>query len=312
MDLGEPMAELPADIAVAREARNITLQVASRRGDRVAGGHLKVVNAALELLRDQTKEALDDIERMQPRDYWPDANLDPEEYFVLKRSDVEDTFGVLAFVDAGADTDLLDPGDMAGRLLFYSIVLGGGKGHRVAFVSKSNPARTLGKGGVWLTLLPDGDALRNVDTPLFLFEDRVDLVVGQETLIVRNQLAFEQWFRESPAITENVHKWVDSINEHLPFAEDGVERLRRRAETNSRIRRLLRNINERGHLKDVPLAKIRGHIRDQGLSERDFIKDDKLVIPDDPGILLKVLNEDLFTGGLTGVPFVSDNKAPRG
>ena len=69
-----------------------------------------------------------------------------EEYFVLKRSDVEDTFGVLAFVDAGADTDLLDPDDLAGRLLFYSIVLGGGKGRRVAFVSKSNPARTLGKG----------------------------------------------------------------------------------------------------------------------------------------------------------------------
>src|SRR3954451_3259574 len=162
MDQGEPMAELPADIAVARDANNITLQVASRRGDRVAGGHLKVVDAALALLRDQTQEALDDIERMQPRDYFPDANLDAEDDFFLKRSDVEDTFGVLAFVDAGADTDFLDPGDMAGRLLFYSIVLGGSKGGRVAFVSKSNPARTLGK-GVWLTkVLPDGDALRSV------------------------------------------------------------------------------------------------------------------------------------------------------
>jgi hypothetical protein len=35
------------------------------------------------------------------------------------------------------------------------------------------------------------------------------------------------------------------------------------------------------------------------------------VLPDDPSGLLKLLNEDLFRGVLTDVPFVSDNKAPR-
>ena len=58
------------------------------------------------------------------------------------------------------------------------------------------------------------------------------------------------------------------------------------------------------------LRRSEAHPR-SGPAESEFIKDDKLVIPDDPAILLKVLNEDLFTGGLTGVPFVSDNKAPR-
>ena len=140
------MAELPADIAVARDARNVTLQVASRRGDRVAGGHLKVVNAALGLLRDQTQEALDDLERMEPRDYFPDANLAPEEYFVLKRSDVEDTFGVLAFVDAGADTDLLDPDDLAGGCSSTRSSLAAARAAASPFVSKSNPREHLARG----------------------------------------------------------------------------------------------------------------------------------------------------------------------
>jgi hypothetical protein len=61
----------------------------------------------------------------------------------------------------------------------------------------------------------------------------------------------------------------------------------------------------------VSIDRIRDHIRDQGLDENSLIQADELIVPDDPSILLKLLNEDLFKGGLTDVPFVSDNKAPR-
>jgi hypothetical protein len=144
-----------------------------------------------------------------------------------------------------------------------------------------------------------------------LFEDRVDLVVGPHHVLVLNQLAFEQWFRESPAIGEHVDRWIGSIHDHLPLADDGVERLRGRAETNSRVRRLLRNISDRGHLSGVTIDRIRAHIQQQGLDEASLLQGDQLLLGDDPTPLLKLLNEDLFRGGLTDVPFVSDNKAPR-
>jgi hypothetical protein len=50
---------------------------------------------------------------------------------------------------------------------------------------------------------------------------------------------------------------------------------------------------------------------DQGLEVADYLAGDELVVGDDPGPLLKMLNEDLFRGGLTNMAFVSDNKEPR-
>jgi hypothetical protein len=305
------MSTLPADIAAAGDATSVTLQVAFRQRDTVVGGHLNVARDALAALRDRAQATLADLEPMERRDYWPDANLQAGEYYEIPRAAIEDSLGVLRLLDAGADTQLLAPEDLAGRLLFYSVVVGADPARRVSFVSKSNPARELGR-GIWLTrLTPHSDTLTSVETPLFLFEDRVDLVVGPENVVVMNQLAFEQWFRESPAIGEHVQRWIGNIHEHLPLADDGVERLRGRAETNSRIRRLLRNISERGHLAGVSIERIRAHILQQGLEETTLLRGEQLLLGDDPTPLLKLLNEDLFRGGLTDVPFVSDNKAPR-
>lgn len=305
------MSPVPADISTAGNATTLTLQVASRRGDTVEGGHLNVANDALVELRQRVQRTLEDLEPMERREYWPDANLQAGEYYDVARDEVQDSLGVLELLDAGADTTLLSAEDIQGRLLFYSVIVGADPGRRVAFVSKSNPARQLGK-GIWLTrLTPQSDTLTTVDTPLFLFEDRVDLIIGPERILILNQAAFEQWFRESPAIGEHIDRWIGGISEHLPLADDGVDRLRARAETNFRIRRLLRNISERGHLRDVGLDRIRQHIANQGLDEGLLIRGDELLLPDDPSTLLKLLNEDLFLGGLTDMPFVSDNKAPR-
>lgn len=305
------MSTLPADISAARAATSVTLQVAFRQRDTVVGGHLNVARDALAALRDRAQTTLADLEPMERREYWPDANLQRGEYYEVPRVAIEDSLGVLRLLDAGADTQLLAPEDLAGRLLFYSVVVGADPARRVSFVSKSNPARELGR-GIWLTrLTPHSDTLTSVETPLFLFEDRVDLVVGPEHIVVMNQLAFEQWFRESAAIGEHVQRWIENINERLPLADDGVERLRGRAETNSRVRRLLRNISERGHLAGVSMERIRTHIQQQGLDETTLLRGEHLLLGDDPTPLLKLLNEDLFRGGLTDVPFVSDNKAPR-
>ena len=227
----------------------------------------------------------------------------------MPRAEVDDSLGVLALLDAGADSNFLAPNDLEGlRLLFYATIVAGPNGTQVAFVAKSNPAVSLDK-GAWLT--PHGDSFASVETPLFLFENRTDLVVGPTHILVLNQLAFEQWFRESPSIGAHLDKWVEGIHTHLPIAGDGVERLRARAETDSRIRRLLRNIHERDHLRTVSIDRIRTHLAQQGLADAGLIEGEELVLPDNPSILLKVLNEDLFLGGLTDVPFVSDNKEPR-
>jgi len=57
---------------------------------------------------------------------------------------------------------------------------------------------------------------------------------------------------------------------------------------------------------------LRRHIQEVGFDEAIFIADGQLVAPDNylPE-LMYLLNEDLFTGGLTQRAFRSDRKSPR-
>jgi hypothetical protein len=123
---------------------------------------------------------------------------------------------------------------------------------------------------------------------------------------------FEILFRDTPALQARVPEWVAEIGKHVTFAGDGAQRLATRAQTDGRLRRRIRSIVERGHLKDVTLEQIRAHIAAAGLVESDILENDKLVVDDaNPFLVVYFLNEDFFQGGLTDSPFRSDRKSPR-
>ncbi len=211
---------------------------------------------------------------------------------------------------AGPAAELLTPDEIAERpQLFYASVIGADPGARLAFVSKSNPAR-VARSGTFFTA--QHEVLTHLKEDVFLFEDRVDLIVSAKTVVVLNQGAFEQWFRDTPALLEKVEEWIGGISAHLPLAGDGADRLAERARTDSRLRRVLYSIQERGHLVKVSVDQVRSHVSAQGLDPARFVKGNELVFDDaDPATLLKILNEDLFRGGLTNEPFVADRKAHR-
>jgi hypothetical protein len=240
----------------------------------------------------------------------PDALLEPGEYFLLSRADVEDSFGLLAFLDRGGASDLLTPEEVARRpQLFYAAVIGATAAERLVFVAKSNPAKLV-HAGFFLTLR--GDVFTKIDSDVFLFEDRVDLIVSRDSLVVLNQSAFEQWFRDTPVLQERVRDWIKGITDHLPITGDGADRLAERARTDSRLRRTLHSIQARGHLRNVSIDRIRAHITAQHLDESKLVRGNQLVFDQaEPATLLKLLNEDLFLGGLTDEPFVVDRKSRR-
>ena len=300
----------PAGFTIEPNDPTLTLLVARRSGVHVIGGHVNVADDAREALRTNVDRAIEDLETKDARQYDPDALLEDGEYFLLDRDAVEDSMGILAFLDAGPESPLLSPDDVAERpQLFYATLIGQELSQRLAFVSKSNPAKVV-RSGLFLT--PKHDVLTKIDEDVFLFEDRVDLVVSQDKIVVFNQLAFEQWFRDTPVLQERVKDWIGGITDHLPLDGDGADRLADRCRTNSRLRRVLYSIQTRGHLKDVSIARIRRHIRSQGLDPSQLVKNGRLVFDDaDPTTLLKLLNEDLFKGGLTDEPFVVDRKSRR-
>lgn len=288
----------------------LTLLVARRRLDHVDGGMVNVLDEALDALRQLTRDAMDGLDELEARRYDPDAQLEDGQFFAIDRADVHDSFGVLELLDRGPDAELWSVDDLAHKpLLFYALVVGRNPEARTAFVAKSNPARTAHRG---LPLTPRRGSLANIGTPVFIFEDRVDLIVNATRMAVLNQLAFEQWFRDTPILRRRVGAWIGNIAQRLPISGDGARQLAEHCRTNSRLRRVLYSIEARGHLATVTLPQVREHIAGQGLDEAALIRTDKLVFDEaDPATLLKLLNEDLFLGGLTRTPFVVDRKAPR-
>lgn len=300
----------PAGFTLDPNDPTLTLLVGRRSGIHVIGGHVNVADDAREALRASADRAVEDLETKDVRQYDPDAQLEDGEYFLLDRAAVEDSMRMLAFLDGGPESPLLSPDDVAERpQLFYASLIGQDVGRRLAFVSKSNPAKVV-RSGLFMT--PKHDVLTRIDDDVFLFEDRVDLIVNHDQIVVFNQPAFEQWFRDTPVLQERVRDWIGGITQHLPLDGDGADRLAERCRTNSRLRRVLYSIQARGHLKDVSIARIRQHVRSQGLDASRLINGGKLVFDDaDPTTLLKLLNEDLFKGGLTDEPFVVDRKSRR-
>jgi hypothetical protein len=300
----------PAGFTLRDGDPTLTLMVARRSGTNIIGGHVNVADAAAADLRDSARASLGDLDTLEQRAYDPDALLEVGEYFLLRRTDVEDSFGVLAFLDRGPASDLLAPEEVARKpQLFYAAVIGAAPAERLVFVAKSNPAKLV-HAGFFLTLR--GDVFTKIDSDVFLFEDRVDLIVSRDSLVVLNQSAFEQWFRDTPVIQERVHAWINGVTDHLPIAGDGADRLAERARTDSRLRRTLFSIQARGHLQHVGIERIRAHMAAQHLDEAKLLRGDELVFDQaDPATLLKLLNEDLFLGGLTDEPFVVDRKSRR-
>jgi hypothetical protein len=300
----------PAGFTLRDGDPTLTLMVARRSGTNIIGGHVNVADAAAVDLRDNARLSLEHLDTLEERYYDPDALLEDGEYFLIPRNQVEDSFGVLAFLDRGPASDLLSPEEVARRpQLFYAAVIGSTPAERLAFVAKSNPAKLV-HAGFFFTLR--GDVFTKIDSDVFLFEDRVDMIVSRDNLVVLNQSAFEQWFRDTPALQERVQDWITGITDHLPIAEDGAARLADRARTDSRLRRTLFSIQARGHLPNVSIDRIRAHVAAQHLDEARLLRGNELVFDQaDPATLLKLLNEDLFLGGLTDEPFVVDRKSRR-
>jgi hypothetical protein len=158
-----------------------------------------------------------------------------------------------------------------------------------------------------------GTRSARTDKPVFGLGDYFDLIVTEQGVVALNQAYFELLFRETPALQQRIPEWVAAIDQHLPFAGDGAQRLAERAATDGRLRRRLRSIVERGHLPAVKVERVREHIKQAGLLEDRFLdSSDELVYDDAHAFeLVYLLNEDFFQGGLTDAGFRSDRKSPR-
>ena len=243
-------------------------------------------------------------------EYSPDLVLranDPR--IPVMATNIGDESEIVASLLADADRSQEAPREIgAEHLYLYCLVSDTDGAGRVAMIKKQTPAKRATEGKWWG--LPSKE-LQRIDNDPWQIHAHFDLVVTENGAYVLRLQALDQLLGDSEILVEHVDDWVAAIASSLPIAEGQAEILIDRCKESSRLRQRLRAINSRGHLRRVTIQNVEEHANRMDLEPTDFIENDELVVSEaNADQLLKLLNEDLFTGGLTGDPFLSGGKEP--
>ncbi|MEX0985141.1 MAG: hypothetical protein WD096_08835 [Actinomycetota bacterium] len=282
--------------------------IAWRVGAHLEAAMVPVADEVVDELRASCRRTVDQLASSEVQGYDPDALVERGSWMAVPSRIVdEDGSPVADIVRRASGLDRIDAREIPNRLLFYAVAVGDSPGERAGFIRKADPHKSSKPGRLLAAL---GEVLARIQEPVFLLDDRFDLVLVPEGVMVLNQVAFDLLFREAPELALRAPRWIEGIAQHLPFGDGAVDQLVQACEADTRLARRLRSIYERGHLESVSLDRVRKEVERQGLEVREFIRDGSL-IADDPRGLLYLLNEDLFVGGLSDTPYQVDRKSAR-
>ena len=194
--------------------------------------------------------------------------------------------------------------------VFYAAVVGDDPDHRVGFVDKWNPYKA-GLSGQLLTSF--GDRLRRIDGPLLVFERAFDMVVTDTAIAVLDPKAFEGVFRDIDAMKERFPVWSDAAISALPLDDGTAQRLRSLCDGGGRLASQLRGLYERDVFEmTFKTTALREEMKQQNLDANRLIANGKLVLDDaDIPIILKLIDEKLSKGWLTGTPWEIGTRSKR-
>ncbi|MEM9518960.1 MAG: hypothetical protein AAGA37_06560 [Actinomycetota bacterium] len=303
----------PAEIVDELDARlpeALTLTVGKMADNVIEANHVSLAEDAATALREQCTMARDRITEGTAQDYTATAELDSSQFFVIDDAETLEELG--AFRTLAGDLAAMPqiaPGELDLSIKLYAVAVGNADG-RVLFVRRNDP-RLTHKAGRFLAI--GEQQLTRVDGPVFTFSPDFDFVMGPNWAVVLKQRAFELLFREIGLVEKHVSTWIEGITDHLPMSAASIDSLREVALGDSRTWRRLRDIERRGHLKDVSLEQVASYAGQVGLEADSVVVDGELVF--DPAQrfgFLHLLNEDLYTGPLTGEAFESQRKAAMG
>jgi hypothetical protein len=289
------------------EGQDIALVVAWRERNGFQFGHVDTARAVTQHLRRLITDIEGGLEEKESRRYSIEADLEDDEYMTASLDGRDEEAALRDSIVNLDGMDQVGSADLPDRpLTFYAVVLGNQRARRTAYIRKSNPMKVAKPG--W-GLFEFGDTLTTIRNAVFIVEDRFDLILRPDAIDVLTPKVFENLFYELTGVDARVRDWVRGIARHLPMGDGVVDLLTTTCRAKPRLRRRLHAIQERGHLAHVTLQQFRHEVRRHGYEATRFIRNGQIVADeDDYGVLLQILNEDLFRGGLTDEEFAAERK----
>lgn len=254
--------------------------------------YLMVPSTVLVATRAETRRGRQPVDAPKPRQIEVDANA--------RR--------VLA---EASSLDELDAGELKTQsFVFYAAVVGDDPDSRTAFVDKWNPYKA-GISGQIATFF--GDRLRRITGPVLVFRRSFDMVVTDTAIAVLNPPAFEDVFRDIDSMTAKIPQWSDAAIAALPFDDETADRLKSLSVKSARLAKQLRGLYERGVFEmTLDTEKLRSEMERQRLDASRLLVDGKLVLGDeDIPVVLKLIDEKLYTGWLTETPWDVGSRSKR-
>jgi hypothetical protein len=292
------------------DTKRIELVVARRKTKHgIAAATIPINRDVGDELRGIVTEVVDRVteDRLTGRHWSAETSWENDEYQIVPRHKLDPDNPVLTALESPAIPDMSPDSLRDPTLLLYAIVAGSGD-NRMLFIRKTNPRYSA---GTRVFAILGGEHLSRIDYPLFSFDRRCDMIlVPGHGLLSFTEIPFDQLFRDSPALQAKVTASASDLAPNLMTA-DSTEVLAAAATRWARIRRKVLAMNERKHLGNVTAQDLKLELKRLGYNPNDYITKGMLDITDsNVQDVVRVLNEDLFKGGLSKERFEAERKRP--
>lgn len=239
--------------------------------------------------------------------YDPDSGDEVEGPFLGSVADILDS-QLLGEIRIGSELQLIGQSDLHKRTLHcYSVTIHTSKGPMV-FIRKTSPVKLATQGMVSRLMV---DRLAEVSEPIFAFDNRFDVLLDGDRVVILNRRNFEALFKDIDAIRERIPTWVDSIADSLPMGLESRAMLISALERDQFTRRKFHAASQKPYMKTMTIATVEEALVRHHLDPNSYIKNGELALDtNNVKRVVQLINEDLFKGDFSGDEFATGSKSP--
>ena len=240
-----------------------------------------------------------------PTPYAPDADMEDNSHMEAPRDEALDTV-LIEELSKGASLNLATEHELRTKTFLCHALVVTSESNITLFVRKRSPIQLAKKS--LLAAVVHG-RLDELESPLFAFDNRYDAIITDQTVYVLDKRAFEGLFKNSPAILAKTSEWVNDVATVLPFADGSAAELDTILRRNSVLRSKFLAVKGRPYLHTITPDSLRSEMAKYGLDPADLMDGDSLkVTGQNAKDVLRLLNEDLFSGGFSQQHYAASAK----
>lgn len=282
---------------------SLHLVVAWVSGQSYAARQVKMSDEVADKLKSYADGALGGLS--DPTPYAPDADVEDNSHMEAPRDESLDT-ALIEELSKGASLDLATEHELRTKtLICHALVVTPNIGVTV-FVRKRSPIQLAKKS--LLAAIVHG-RLDELESPLFAFDNRYDAIVTDEKVYVLDKRAFEALFKNSPAVLAKTSDWINEVAAVIPFADGSADELDTILKRNSVLRNKFLAVRSRPYLPTITPDTLRSEMAKYGLDPAELMDGETLkVTGQNAKDVLRLLNEDLFSGGFSQQHYAASAK----